>query len=106
MTITEYLAKRTRTINTIKWIGVGVAAIAGLVAVFTHQSRLTQYGVILAPMIPAIAIMSALARRLKCPRCQAALNQYLMQARDRVPLRFCPKCGANFSDEMPYNPIG
>lgn len=105
MTIIEYLRKQTRTINTVKWVGVGVALVLGLIAVFTDQSKATQYGWMLVPMVPAIATMIFLGRRLKCPRCRAELNQHLLRSRDQVPLRFCPMCGADFSELLPQDPI-
>jgi hypothetical protein len=105
MTVTEQLTRQTKTINIVKWGGVAIALILAFVHV--HDHRLPSYAWIIAPMIPAVAIMILLGKRLKCPRCQAPLSQILM-ARDRVPLRFRPKCGADFNEPIPGgsgNPI-
>jgi hypothetical protein len=103
MTIGDYLRKQTRTINTIKWVGVGLA----VVMAFVHgrEPGVIAYAWIVAPMIPAIGIMMVLGRRLRCPRCQTALNQQLLLSRDRVPLLSCPKCGADFNEPLPHYPI-
>jgi len=106
MTISEYLREQTRTINTAKWVGIGVAVIAAFVSAFLKQSRAATYAWISAPMLPAVAVMLWIGRRLRCPRCKADLRQQLMVARGRVQLRFCPHCGADFSEQMPENPIG
>jgi ribosomal protein S27AE len=102
MTITEHLTRQMKTINLVKWGGVGIALVLGFVHV--HDANLPAYAWIIAPMIPTLAIMIVLGKRLKCPRCQASLSQN-MYARDRVPLRFCPKCGTDFNEPMPAGPV-
>jgi hypothetical protein len=102
MTTIEHLTRQMRTINLVKWGGVVIA----LVLAFVHvrEPKTHTYAWIIAPMIPTVAIMILLGKRLKCPRCQASLTQNFY-ARDRVPLRFCPKCGADFNEPMPEGPV-
>ena len=106
MTINEYLQGRTRTINTVKWVGIGIAVFGGLLAAYLDQPKALSYGSILAPLSAAIAVMILLSRRLRCPWCKGDLTPEFLLGRGRMPLRYCQKCGANFDQEMPNDSIG
>jgi hypothetical protein len=99
MTIGAYLQKWTKVIVITRWICVGVAVVIAFVHV--DDPKPVMYAWIVAPMIPAIGVVVLYAKRLQCPICNAQLRDSIRDLGVPPALRHCPKCNADFSQQMP-----
>lgn len=97
MTISEYLQKQTRKLNTARRLGILLLLPLAIVLTFWHVPRDAMIAILLASFMPAAAVMFAIGRGLQCPQCHAVLTPYLLPSRGNIPLPACPKCHADFS---------
>ena len=101
MTISEYLQKQTRKINTARRVGILLLVPLGVALALWHVPRDAMIAILLASFAPAAVVMFAIGRGLKCPQCHAVLTPYLLPSRGNVLLPACPKCHADFGVPAP-----
>jgi hypothetical protein len=110
-TLREHLKRQTRrgAVFVLAGLFVAIAVVVLGQGMWLATGRTT--AMVLGDAVASLVIggiAAAMTRRLKCPKCGAALGRtaiyaFVDQRHGRVD--HCPRCGVNFDEPMPQNPI-